>query len=77
MYGEMGSSVLNSQYQTTRNAHSVKQSSSLTHHTTGHFAVSFQTAHNNALQHSITSSELIIIIQVRYIPHVQDFSLSL
>jgi len=33
----MGSSVLNSQYHTVRNAHSVKQSSSLTHHTTGHF----------------------------------------
>jgi len=41
MYGETGSSVLNSQYQTIRNAFSVKQSSSLTHHTTGHFEGSY------------------------------------
>jgi len=40
MYGEMGSSILNSQYHTIRNAHSVKQSRSLTHHTTGHFEAS-------------------------------------
>jgi len=37
MFGEMGSSVLNRQYHAIRNAHSLKQSSSLTHHTTGHF----------------------------------------
>jgi len=37
MYGETGNSVLKSQYHNIRNAHSAKQSSSLTCHTTGHY----------------------------------------